>query len=76
MAVALVGGIHAPLGTCLVAKVLLNKILKAALWNQSSNFAKFYLRDMSQQAAISSHFGPIVVVQKVVGVQENRALET
>ena len=33
-------------------KVLLNEILKAAVWNQSSTFAKFYLRDMS------SDFGP------------------
>ena len=42
-----------------------NEILKAAVWNQSSTFAKFYLRDMSQQMA------PIVVAQKVVGGQEN-----
>ena len=27
-------------------KVLLNEILIAAVWNQSSPFAKFYLRDM------------------------------
>ena len=32
-------------------KVPLNEILKAAVWNQSSTFAKFYLRDMSHQAA-------------------------
>ena len=30
-------------------KVPLNEILKAAVGNQSSTFAKFYLRDMSQQ---------------------------
>ena len=30
-------------------KVPLNEILKAAVWNQSATFAKFYLRDMSQQ---------------------------
>ena len=32
-------------------KVPLNEILKAAIWNQSSAFAKFYLRGTSQQAA-------------------------
>ena len=32
-------------------KVPLNEILKAAVWNQSSTFAKFYLRDMPQQEA-------------------------
>ena len=32
-------------------KVPLDEILKAAVWNHSSTFAKFYLRDMSQQAA-------------------------
>ena len=30
-------------------RILLSEILKAAVWNQSSTFAKFYLRDMSQQ---------------------------
>ena len=46
--------------------VPLNEILKAAVWNQSSTFAKFYLRDMSQQAANLHTLGPIVVAQKVV----------
>ena len=47
-------------------KVLLNEIFKAAVWNQSSTSAKFYLRDMSQQAANLHTLGPIVVTQKVV----------
>ena len=51
-------------------KALLNEILKAAVWNQSSTFAKFYLRDMSQQAANLHTLGPIVVAQKVVGVRK------
>ena len=55
-------------------KVPLNEILKAAVWNQSSTFAKFYLRDMSQQMANLHSFGPIVVAQKVVGGQENPTL--
>ena len=38
-------------------KVPLNKILKAAVWNQSSTFAKFYLRDISTSSK-SSNFGP------------------
>ena len=56
-------------------KVPLNEILKAAVWNQSSTFAKFCLRDMSQQAADLQTLGPIVVAQKVVGGKENRAFE-
>ena len=47
-------------------KVPLNEILKAAVWNQSSTFAKFYLRDMSQQLQNLQDLGPIVVAQKVV----------
>ena len=47
-------------------KVLLNEILKAAVWNQSSTFSKFYLRDMSQQLQNLHNLGPIVVAQKVV----------
>ena len=46
------------------------KYSKAAVWNQYSTFAKFYLRDMSQQAANLHTFGPIVVVQKVVAEAE------
>ena len=45
--------------------VLLNEILKAAVWNQSFTFAKFYLRDMLQQIANLHTFGPMVVAQKV-----------
>ena len=45
----------------------LSEILKAAVWNQSSTFAKFYLRDMSQQAANLHTLGPNVVAQKVLG---------
>ena len=51
-------------------KVPLYEIIKAAVWNQSSTFAKFYLRDMSQQAANLQTLGPIVVAQKVVGGQK------
>ena len=52
------------------------KYSKAAVWNQSSTLAKFYLRDMSQQAANLQTFGPLIVAQKVVGGwgQKNRAL--
>ena len=50
-------------------KVPLNDILQAAVWNSSSTFAKFYLRDMSQQAQNLQSLGPIVVAQKVVGGQ-------
>ena len=56
-------------------KVLLNEILKAAVWNQSSTFAKFYLRDISQQMANLHTLGPIVFAQKVVGGQEHLALD-
>ena len=41
-------------------KVPLNDNLKAAVWNQSSTFAKFCLRDMSQQVANIYCLGPIV----------------
>ena len=61
-------------------KVLLSEILRAVVWNQSSTFAKFYLRDISQQTDNLYTFGPIVVAQKVVGGggegQENRAFVT
>ena len=56
-------------------KVPLNEILKAAVWNQSCTFAKFYLRDMSQQLQNLQDYGPIVVAQKVVGGQVNSALD-
>ena len=56
-------------------KVPLNEILKAAVWNQSSTFAKFYLRDMSQQVQNLHNLGPIVVAQIVVGDQVNSALD-
>ena len=56
-------------------KVLLNEILKAAVWNQFSAFAKFYLRDMSQEAANLQTLGSVDVAQKVVGGQENRAFD-
>ena len=55
-------------------KVPLSEILKAAVWNQSATFAKFYLRDMSQQLQNLHNLGPIVVAQKVVGSQVNSAL--
>ena len=48
-------------------KVPLNDILKAAVWNKSSTFAKFCLRDMFQQVVNLHSLGPIVVAQKVVG---------
>ena len=56
-------------------KVLLSEILKAAVWNQSSTFAKFYLSDMSQQLQNLHNLGPIVVAQKVVGGQVYSALD-
>ena len=56
-------------------KVPLNDILQAAVWNRSSTFARFYLRDLSQQAENLQILGPIVVVQKVVGGQQHPALE-
>ena len=57
-------------------KVPLNEILKAAVWNQSSTFAKFYLRDISRQLQNLHHLGPVVVAQKVVvGGQVNSALD-
>ena len=55
-------------------KFPLNEILKAAVWNQSPTFAKFYLRDMSQQAADLHTLGPIVVAQKVVGPRKTEPL--
>ena len=59
------GRIMPRLAKLLFDKVLLNEILKAAVWNQSSTFAKFYLRDMSQQLPNLHHLGPVVVAQKV-----------
>ena len=56
-------------------KVPFSEILKAAVWNQSSTFAKFYLREMSQQADNLHTLSPIVVAQKVVGGQENRVFD-
>ena len=56
-------------------KVPLNDILQAAVWNSSSTFAKFYLRDMSQQAQNLQSLGPIVVTQKVVGGQQQSAMD-
>ena len=50
-------------------KVPLKEILKAAVWNQFSAFAKFHLRDISQQAANLQTLGPIVVAEKVVRVR-------
>ena len=41
-------------------------MLKEVVWDQSCTFAKFCLRDMSQQAANLHTLGPIVVAQKVV----------
>ena len=58
-----------------IDKVLLNEILKAKVWNQSSTFAKFCLRDMSQQMANLHSLGPVVVAQEVVGGQENLAMD-
>ena len=55
-------------------KVPLHDILHAAVWNRSSTFARFYLRDMSQQAENLQSLGPIVVAQKVVGGQQHSAL--
>ena len=56
-------------------KVPLNEILKAAVWSHSSTFAKFYLRDVSQQAENLQRLGPVVVAQKVVGGQQDNAFD-
>ena len=37
--------------------------------DQSSIFAKFYLRNMSQQLQNLHHLGPVIVAQKVVGAK-------
>ena len=37
-------------------------------------FAKFYLRDMSQQAENLQRLGPVVVAQKVVGASKTAPL--
>ena len=50
-------------------EVPLNEVLKAAVWNQSSTFAKFYLRDISQQLQNLQDLRPIVAAQKVVGAK-------
>ena len=56
-------------------KVLLNEILKASVWSQSSTFTKFYLRDMSQQLQNLHDLGPIFVAQNVLVGQVNSALD-
>ena len=56
-------------------KVPLNEILKAVVWSHSSTFAKFYLRDMSQQAENLQRLGPVVVAQKVIGDQQDNAFD-
>ena len=53
---------------------MLNDIIKTVVWNLSSNCAKSYLRDMSQQVINLLHLGPIVVAQKRGGGQEFRPL--
>ena len=55
-------------------KVLLNEILKAAVWNQSC-FCKILLERHVSTNSKSSYLGPVVVAQKVVGGQENRAFD-
>ena len=51
-----------------IDKVPLNDILKAAVQNQSSTFAKFYLSDiLSQQVTNLHQLGPVIAAQKVVG---------
>ena len=56
-------------------KVPLIEILKAAVWNQSSTFAKFCLRDMSQQLQNPSRFGTNCGGPKSGGGQVNSALD-
>ena len=56
-------------------KVCLNEILQAAVWNRSSMFARFYLRDMSQQPENLQNLGPIVVAQKEVRGQQDTVSE-
>ena len=47
-------------------KIPFNEILKAAVWNQSSTFAKFCLRDMSQQMAASKVYYMYVKVINIL----------
>ena len=49
-------------------KVLLNDILKAAVWNNSSTFAKFYLGDMSQRVTNLHQLGPVILAKRAMGV--------
>ena len=51
-------------------KVPFNEILKAAVWNQSSSFAKFYLRNITSSK--SPDFGPNSCCPKSGRGQENR----
>lgn len=53
-----------------INKAPLDDILRAAVWNQQSTFARFNLRDMFTQIQGLQLLGPIVVAQKVVGGHE------
>ena len=47
--------------------ILLEEILKSAVWSCSSLFASHYLRDFREQAENLRAMGPIIAAQKVVG---------
>ena len=54
--------------------VPLSDIIETVVLNLSSNFAKSYLKDLSQQVISLLHLGPTVVAQKRGGGQEFRPL--
>ena len=47
--------------------ILLEEILKSAVWSCSSLFASHYLKDFREQAENLRAMGPIIAAQKVVG---------
>ena len=51
--------------------ILLEKILKSAVWSSSSLFALHYLRDFREQTENLRALGPIIAAQKVVGGRAN-----
>ena len=51
--------------------ILLEEILKSAVWSSSSLFALHYLRDFREQTENLRAMGPIIAAQKVVGGRAN-----
>ena len=51
----------------------MEKIIKAAVWSNSSLFASHYLRDFKDQSVNLHKVGPLVVAQKVTGGSTNQA---